>query len=441
MSRSHSGQPSLSNGDPSRPSEIGLQSSRELEFILEDPPSRKETTARAGPSEELPHQFVSLVRDLSCDDGQLKRRRQEGLDGPRKVWEKLAKLKMIDLTRNPYQRLTLEPWHELVIIAATRVDRHLGNNETAASTVLQLNGRVLARDTVTRDQRVVQDVIQLADHLYLHWKHDFALELPLLMNCPISFLRQQSTQKFAQLKLLLQEQKPSPKIKSSLKLYLPFLVRLLRPEYGLSDIQKALKTSVFNQTDWDTFRKALDGPAPEYDPIRDAWTAGGPSNGLELSEFIDYGKNYPAKVHIPIFGFKAFETSPDLQRKVAYASENQTGHIPTSPDMFAYDWAEDIHGPVKEQVLRDLAKSGFIQADDVYIKKVSVSHGLTSTTVPTGRLQIIVPLEDSPCTVSLSGQGSSTTVKWNTETAYMLAQEMTLSASGWIKYISLLATT
>lgn len=182
MSRSHGGQASLSNGGPSRPSEIGFQSSRELEFILEDPPSRKETTARAGPSAELPRQFVSLVKDLSSEDGQLKRQKQEDLDGPRKVWEKLAKLQKIDLSRNQYQRLTLEPWHELVIIAATRVDRHLGNNETATSTILRLNGRALARDTVIRDERVVQDVVQLADHLFLHWGHDFALELPLLMS-------------------------------------------------------------------------------------------------------------------------------------------------------------------------------------------------------------------------------------------------------------------
>ncbi|EWG46533.1 hypothetical protein FVEG_06987 [Fusarium verticillioides 7600] len=439
MSRNHGGQPSLSHGESSRPSEISLQSPRELEFILEDPPSRQETIARAGPSAELPRQFVSLVKDLSYEDGQLKRRRGEDLDGPRKVWKKLAKLQKIDLTHNPYQRLTLEPWQELIIIAATRVDRHLGNNETAEATILQLNGKALARDTVIRDERVVQDVVQLADHLFLKWGHDFALEIPLLMNVPISILRQQGAQKFTQLKLLLQEQKPSPKIKSFLKLYLPFLVRLLRPQYELSDIQKALKTSLFSQTDWDTFRKALDGPAPEYDPIRDAWTVGEPS--VEWSKFIDYGKNYPTKACVPIIGFKAFETSPDLRRKVAYARENQTGQIPTNPDIFAYDWAEDIHGPVKEQVLRDLAQIGFIQAGDIYIKKVSVLHGCASTTVSKGHLQIVVPLENSPWGVTLSSQGSSTSIQWNTETAYILAQETTLSALGWIKYISVLATT
>ncbi|SCO84698.1 uncharacterized protein FRV6_08825 [Fusarium oxysporum] len=272
MSQSHSGWPSRSNQGPGRPSEIGSALSRELSFVFEDPPSRKETTAKAEPSDKLPERFISLANDLSHEDGQLKRRSEEKLDGPRRAWEKLAELKNIDLTRYPYQRLTLQPWHKLVIIAATVVDRYLGKNDLAASTIIKLNGRELAPDTVTRDKRVVLEVIQLTDHLYLHWDHDFALELPLIMNVPVSTLHQLSAQKFSQLKLLLQEQIPSTKIKCSFKPYIPFLVLVLRPEYELSDIQKALNTFLFGQTDWEAFRKALDGPAPKYDPIRDTWT-------------------------------------------------------------------------------------------------------------------------------------------------------------------------
>ncbi|KAL5597844.1 hypothetical protein FOBRF1_011637 [Fusarium oxysporum] len=181
MSQSHSGRPSRSNQGPGRPSEIGSALSRELSFVFEDPPSRKETTAKAEPSDKLPERFISLANDLSHEDGQLKRRSEEKLDGPRRVWEKLAELKNIDLTRYPYQRLTLQPWHKLVIIAATVVDRYLGKNALAASTIIKLHGRELAPDTVTRDKRVVLEVIQLTDHLYSHWDHDFALELPLIM--------------------------------------------------------------------------------------------------------------------------------------------------------------------------------------------------------------------------------------------------------------------
>ncbi|EXA53665.1 hypothetical protein FOVG_01399 [Fusarium oxysporum f. sp. pisi HDV247] len=272
MSQGHSGRPSRLNQGPERPSEIGSAVSRELSFVFEDPPSRKETTTKAEPSDKLPERFIGLANDLSHEDGQLKRRKEEKLDGPRRVWEKLAELKNIDLNRYPYQRLTLQPWHKLVIIAATVVDRYLGKNDLAASTIIKLSGRELAPDTVTRDKRVVLEVIQLTDHLYSHWNHDFALELPLIMNTPISTLHQLSAQKFSQLKLLLQEQIPSTKIKCSIKPYIPFLVLVLRPEYELSDIQKALNTFLFDQTDWEAFRKALDGPAPKYDPIRDTWT-------------------------------------------------------------------------------------------------------------------------------------------------------------------------
>ncbi|EXK76085.1 hypothetical protein FOQG_19155 [Fusarium oxysporum f. sp. raphani 54005] len=473
MNQNRSGQPSPSNNGPECPSDIGSARTAAppvLEVIFEDPQLRRETAVRAEPSRELPKHFVSLVRDMSQENGQLKKRREQGLDDPRKVWDQLAKLEKLDLTRYPQQRATLEPWHELVIIAATMVDEHLGNKDIALSTITQLNRRELSHETINRDKRVIREMIKLMDDLYLQWKHELALEIFILLDIPMSVLRLQSAQKFNALTLQLKNHTPSTKIKSFLKLYIPFLVLLLRPKYRLSDIQKALQTSLFNQADWDTFREALQRPAPKYDPIRDIWTnhrpvpsvqapapeapepqqristpivneRNAPTSNLELSEFIDYKRNYPAKIHTPISGFKAFETSPDLQRKVAYASENQTGYTPTGPDLFAYDWADDIHGPVMRQVLEDLAKYGFLQAEEVYVARVSVSHGLTSTIVPAGHLQIVVPIEDSHWPVSLSNQESSTTVKWNTGIMYTLDQKTKLSASGWIKYMSLLAVT
>ncbi|KAI8398616.1 hypothetical protein FOFC_19831 [Fusarium oxysporum] len=469
MNQNRSEQPSPSNNGPECPSDIGSARTAAppaLEVIFEDPQLRREIAVRAEPSRELPKHFVSLVKDMSQENGQLKKRREQGLDDPRKVWNQLAKLEKLDLTRYPQQRVTLDPWHELVIIAATIVDEHLRNEDIALSTITQLNGKELSRETIQRDKRVVREIIKLMDHLYLQWKHELALEIFILLDIPMSVLRLQSAQKFNVLKLQLENHTPSTKIKCFLKLYIPFLVLLLRPEYRLSDIQKALRTSLFNQADWDTFREALHRPAPKYDPIRDIWTnhkhvpsvqapaiseiepevpepqqristPNALTSNLELSEFIDYKRNYPAKVHTPISGFKAFETSPDLQRKVAYASENQTGYTPTGPDLFAYDWADDIHGPVMQQK----AKYGFLQAEEVYVARVSVSHGLTSTIVPTGHLQIVVPIEDSHWPVSLGNQESSTTVEWNTGIMYTLDQKTKLSASGWIKYMSLLAVT
>ncbi|KAJ4250125.1 hypothetical protein NW762_011935 [Fusarium torreyae] len=85
-------------------------------------------------------------------------------------------------------------------------------------------------------------------------------------------LRQQSVLKFNKLKLLLQQCKPSIEIEGSYKLYIPFLVLLMRPKYSLSNVQKALGTFIFNEDDLDTFWKSFRGPALTYDPVRDAWT-------------------------------------------------------------------------------------------------------------------------------------------------------------------------
>ncbi|KAF5024765.1 hypothetical protein F66182_3143 [Fusarium sp. NRRL 66182] len=443
MNPSSSGQPSTPNGGPeylSKTEPGRAAAPLVLEFVLEVPQLRKKTTAWVEPSLELPTHFVSLVDDLSQESGQLKRRRAQGLDDPRKICRQLTKLEKLDLIHRPYQRPTLVPWQELVVIAATVVDGYLGNKELAASTLAQLHGRELRHDTIIRDKRIVREIIQLTDHLYLQWKHNLAFELPILLDTPISVLRSQSARKFNEFKLLLQKQTPSAGITSPLKLYIPFLVRLLRPKYNLTVIQKALQTSLFGPADGAAFWEALHGPTPEYDAIRDTWTKHEPlpSSGLELSEFIDYKRIYPATICISISGFIAFETSPDLQRKAAYANRNQTGYTSADGRIIAFNWDEDIQGPVMHQVLEDLAKSGFLQAEEIYLDKVSVSHGSINTDVPPGRLQIIVPIEASEGPVSVGSKGSSTTVEWDTGTGYMLDQYTRLSTLARIKYVSLL---
>ncbi|KAG5655360.1 hypothetical protein KAF25_006863 [Fusarium avenaceum] len=240
-----------------------------LEIVIEQPQFRK---VLAPPSLELPQQFISLIRDLSQEKGQLETRRLHGLDNPRKAKDKLARLKMIDLTQHPYRRLGLDHWEKLIIIAATVVDVQLGNDNTADKTLAELHQGQLCHDTIFRDRKTVLEVIKLTDCLYRQWKDDLAFEVLILMaDTPTSMLRLQSIQKFEKLKRKLQQCKPLTETKDSLKFYIPFLVRLIRPSYSLSHIQMALGTSLFNESDWENFVRVSYGPDPTYDPIRDLW--------------------------------------------------------------------------------------------------------------------------------------------------------------------------
>ncbi|GKU22895.1 unnamed protein product [Fusarium langsethiae] len=410
--------------------------SSSLEVVFENPQLRKSS---AEPSLELPGHFTSLIQDLSQEDSQLNRRRQQGLDNPRKVYDKLAKLKEIDLIQNPYQRDILGHSEKLVIIAATVVDSYLGNEDVSTSTFMQLNGRKLSQETILRDQRMVRQIIKLIDELYLCWGHEFALELLVLLDTPISILRQQGARKFDKLNLLLRESTPSTKLRSWIKLYIPFLVLLLRPEYRLVDVQQALQTSIFNQQDLNSFRRVCYGPIPKYDPIRDVWSTS--TSGSALIEFIDYKNIYRAMIGRKVSGFESFRLSPVVQQKAAQASRGQSGCTPTGNSLFAYDWFEEIHGPVIDLVVHDLKKSGFLQPQDVYVKKVSLSlpEG-SSTVVPVGQMQILVPTAPSQGTlsVSLHIDGSIKKVDWNKEIGYILDQNTMFSTPQKIGCISLL---
>jgi hypothetical protein len=258
-----------------------------LKVVFEDPRFKK---APAQPSLDLPKHFLSLMRNLSQEESLLKLRRFHGLDNPRKYKHKLARLQKIDSTEYPYRRLVLDHWEKLVVIAATMVDTHLGNEDVAEMTLVELHKTQLSRDTILRDQRVVLEVIKLTDGLYLHWKNELALEVLVLMgrfvpypsypesmfshsaaDAPISILRQQSSRKFDVFETDLQQCKPFTETRDPIKLYIPFLVRLIRPNYSLLDIQKALGTFLFNESDWENFVKTSCGPDPIYDPIRDVW--------------------------------------------------------------------------------------------------------------------------------------------------------------------------
>lgn len=156
-----------SHSRPSPTNDLGFMPSiaaPALEIVLEQPQFRK---VLAPPSLELPQQFISLIRDLSQEKGQLEMRRLHGLDNPRKAKHKLARLKMINSAQHPYRQLGLDYWEKLIVIAATVVDVQLGNDDIADKTLAELHQGQLCHDTIFRDRKTVLEVIKLTDCLYL----------------------------------------------------------------------------------------------------------------------------------------------------------------------------------------------------------------------------------------------------------------------------------
>ncbi|KAL6913376.1 hypothetical protein FSST1_011136 [Fusarium sambucinum] len=135
----------------------------------------------AEPSLELPGCFTSLIKDLLQEEGQLRQRKEQGLDNAKRLRHKLARLKRIDLVRDRYQSITLEYWEKIIIMAAAVVDNYLSNEILATSTITNLNGGELAHHTILKDMKVMREMIKLTDHLYVHWKHELAFEVPMLL--------------------------------------------------------------------------------------------------------------------------------------------------------------------------------------------------------------------------------------------------------------------
>jgi hypothetical protein len=78
------------------------------------------------------------------------------------------------------------------------------------------------------------------------------------------------------------------------------------------------------------------------------------TSGSALIEFIDYKNIYRAMIGRKVSGFESFRLSLDVQQKAAQASRGQSGCTPTGNSLFAYDWFEEIHGPVIDLVVHDL---------------------------------------------------------------------------------------
>ncbi|KAF4955442.1 hypothetical protein FGADI_4552 [Fusarium gaditjirri] len=216
----------------------------------------------------------------------------------------------------------------------------------------------------------------MLDRLYFRLEHR-AFELLVIWDIPLTKLRKWTSRTFDEFLSSLPEVpfKPTAEEQASLTFYVPFLIQLLRPQYSLQVIQNALKTWTLTQQDLDRFQKNYrtrqcppsllgtlgDSRTPHYK--LDAISR--PSQQLlalndddsELDRALHLDKMFPAVVGIHIDGYTTFDLSPELQRKASLASRRQEvcNRIERhNTCIYQYEWSDEFHLPVANQVIDDL---------------------------------------------------------------------------------------
>jgi hypothetical protein len=157
---------------------------------------------------------------------------------------------------------------------------------------------------------------------------------------------------------------PKQEIQACVPLYLPFLVQLLRPEYTLNTIQRALKSKTLTRQDLDAFQQACHTrqsvPSLRFD-------SGGfqasqlpqESQALdhELGQALHIDKMFPADLNIAIAGYKVFDMSQELYQKASVAEKHQEicNRIERSNACITqYEWSDRFHLPAANQAIDDL---------------------------------------------------------------------------------------
>ncbi|KAG4258259.1 hypothetical protein FPRO03_03213 [Fusarium proliferatum] len=285
-------------------------------------------------------------------------RSAHGLGTPENILNKIERFEQLD-------RHELDPWEKLVIIAATIVDLSIGHDEDA----LEL-GRVyayrLGYSTRRRDRAAVLGLIQLLDRFYAGLEHR-AFELLVIWSC-----FEETFSEFSGTILELKEE-----IQASVPFYIPFLVKLLRPQYTLNQIQKALKTKALTPYDWDTFQRTYrdrqcvpcllstlgDFRTPHCQT--ETTTSQTPQELLapnhkdesDSSCAMHLDKLYPGILYVPITGYTTFDISYELRRQASRAEKEQSvcNRIEKNGTRIKqYSWSDEYHLPVANQAIDDL---------------------------------------------------------------------------------------
>ncbi|CVK92419.1 uncharacterized protein FMAN_07315 [Fusarium mangiferae] len=401
-------------------------------------------------------------------------RSAHGLDTLENILNKIARFEQLD-------RHELDPWEKLVIIAATIVDLSIGHDEDA----LEL-GRVyayrLGYSTRRRDRAAVLGFIQLLDRLYAGLEHR-AFELLVIWNVPPSSLRLWTSnsfeETFSEFSGTILE--PKKEIQASVPFYIPFLVKLLRPQYTLNQIQKTLKTKALTSYDWDTFQRTCrdrqyvscllstlgDFRTPH---CQTETTTSQPSQELlapnhkdesDSSSAVHLDKLYRGILYVSITGYTTFDISHELRRQASRAEKEQSvcNRIEKNGTRIKqYSWSDEYHLPVANQAIDDLvsvlvymrrnmlskkAQAGILCREDVFRQKVYVQHR-GELKVKMSKLQVIIPTTSpkEPLFVSLSSSELSSSqfrhrIAWRVNRGLLLEQGTVLSTTESVFFISM----
>ncbi|GKU05249.1 unnamed protein product [Fusarium langsethiae] len=277
-----------------------------------------------------------------------------------------------------WDKRELQNWEKILVIAATVVDLDRGQEDATLKLGKAYPGR-MSYESYRKDRAAVLNLIKLLDRLYASLEHR-AFELLVMWDMPLSSIRLWSSTAFNKLLSGLPEilLKPSEEIQASLTLYIPFLVQILRPQYSLDIIQKALKTRTLTQCDLDLFQKAYrtrqcvpsllstlgDSRTPHCDleaatsqPSQEPLVSS--EDYSDLADALHLDRMFPAIATIHIEGYTTFDISHELQRKASQASKEQgVCNIIKRQDtsISQYNWSDIFHLPVADQAIDDLVR-------------------------------------------------------------------------------------
>lgn len=200
----------------------------------------------------------------------------------------------------------------------------------------------------------------------------------MLLDIPLPRLRLWTLKDFEELyskfsEILLE---PKEEIQASLALYIPFLVQLVRPQYTLEVIQRALKSEVGTLYDLEMFHRtyrtrncvpALFRTLGDFRTPHHRIEANTPQSSQEapahsgdessLANTADLARMYPAVLKIHIAGYTTFNVLPELQHKASQADKRQKicNRVERhNTHIIQYDWCDEFHLPVACQVIDDL---------------------------------------------------------------------------------------
>lgn len=170
---------------------------------------------------------------------------------------------------------------------------------------------------------------------------------------------------------------PRKEIQASAPFYVPFLVQLIRPQYTLDRIYKALNTNTLVQDDFERFYEVyrnqklrpcllvtrgdhrtpfcqLAPPKPQQPSEPQSSST---QDDIDLGEIFHIDQMYTVTVYTSIAGYKAFNLSEELQKRASMAEKEQTVSTTITTRgsrVVQFDWSRSVHTPIADQAVDEL---------------------------------------------------------------------------------------